>query len=197
MTELIRASRDLANAVHEGQERKGGKPYITHPIRVARIVRQYTSDENSIITAYLHDAIEDTEEVGNFEREDLSDMVTLLFGDEVLGLVMELTNDDDALAQSVKDAKNIAQSMVDKFGGDRKLAEKKVGKAKYLANKMKKMSDEALTVKLADRLDNVSDNPNLGKRLETDLILRYLESTRMLNPIQRDLFERIENKIEA
>lgn len=47
---------NLAKSVHEGQVDKGGKPYIEHPVIVARLV--FTDEEKTV--ALLHDVVEDT-----------------------------------------------------------------------------------------------------------------------------------------
>ena len=50
----------LAHSLHRDQTRKGSDlPYITHPMAVAAIVGEYGGDENQIIAALLHDAVED------------------------------------------------------------------------------------------------------------------------------------------
>ncbi|MBN2145467.1 MAG: bifunctional (p)ppGpp synthetase/guanosine-3',5'-bis(diphosphate) 3'-pyrophosphohydrolase [Candidatus Aureabacteria bacterium] len=51
----------FAAEAHKGQTRKDGKtPYIFHPLRVAaRVAKQAKSTEEMIISAYLHDVIED------------------------------------------------------------------------------------------------------------------------------------------
>lgn len=51
---------EVAKNAHEGQKRKNGLPYITHPINVARIVKKYGGDETLIYAALLHDVVEDT-----------------------------------------------------------------------------------------------------------------------------------------
>ena len=43
---------------HEGQYRKSGEPYFTHPIAVAQILAEQKLDDATIITALLHDTIE-------------------------------------------------------------------------------------------------------------------------------------------
>ncbi|MDH5692790.1 MAG: bifunctional GTP diphosphokinase/guanosine-3',5'-bis pyrophosphate 3'-pyrophosphohydrolase [Gammaproteobacteria bacterium] len=59
VNEVYRAYLFGARA-HEGQRRKSGEPYITHPLSVARILAEMRMDHQSIIAAILHDVIEDT-----------------------------------------------------------------------------------------------------------------------------------------
>ncbi len=58
--ERIRAAYELAKRGHEGQKRKDGSPYITHCVATAEIAVDFGLDEDSIVAALLHDAIEDT-----------------------------------------------------------------------------------------------------------------------------------------
>ncbi len=51
----------FAMKVHGSQTRLSGDPYFSHPLEVAGILTEYKVDFASIITALLHDTIEDTE----------------------------------------------------------------------------------------------------------------------------------------
>lgn len=51
---------DFARVMHEGQTRKTGEPYYTHPVAVAGILAEMKLDPASIVTAILHDTLEDT-----------------------------------------------------------------------------------------------------------------------------------------
>ncbi len=57
---LIAAAYNYGRAMHEGQFRHSGEPYFTHPIEVAWILAQQHLDDATIVTALLHDTIEDT-----------------------------------------------------------------------------------------------------------------------------------------
>ncbi|EIL98297.1 bifunctional (p)ppGpp synthetase/guanosine-3',5'-bis(diphosphate) 3'-pyrophosphohydrolase [Rhodanobacter sp. 115] len=57
---VLRAYEVGAHA-HEGQARKSGEPYITHPVAVAGILAELGMDAETIIAAILHDTLEDTE----------------------------------------------------------------------------------------------------------------------------------------
>ena len=59
-TTLIVKAYDAAKAAHEGQWRKSGEAYVTHPLAVARIVAGLGLDDVTISAALLHDAVEDT-----------------------------------------------------------------------------------------------------------------------------------------
>ena len=50
-----------AMKMHGSQKRASGDPYFSHPIEVAGILTDYNVDTATIITALLHDTIEDTD----------------------------------------------------------------------------------------------------------------------------------------
>ncbi|UWR26864.1 bifunctional (p)ppGpp synthetase/guanosine-3',5'-bis(diphosphate) 3'-pyrophosphohydrolase [Sulfitobacter sp. S223] len=56
----IRAAYAYGERMHEGQFRHSGEPYFTHPVAVAAILASQQLDDATIITALLHDTIEDT-----------------------------------------------------------------------------------------------------------------------------------------
>ena len=51
---------EFAKDAHEGQKRKSGEPYITHPLAVAKILAEMHMDHQCLMAALLHDVIEDT-----------------------------------------------------------------------------------------------------------------------------------------
>ncbi|WP_137702491.1 RelA/SpoT family protein [Marimonas lutisalis] len=82
---LLRDAYEFGRAAHEGQFRHSGEPYFSHPVEVAKILTGQRLDDATIITALLHDTIEDTgasysEVEKRFGREiaDLVDGVTKL-----------------------------------------------------------------------------------------------------------------------
>ncbi|ACY18317.1 RelA/SpoT family protein [Haliangium ochraceum] len=82
-TELIRRAYEYAAEAHEGQTRRSGDPYVTHPLSVAGIVADLRLDGATICAALLHDAVEDT----SATIED----ITSMFGKEVAFLVDGVT----------------------------------------------------------------------------------------------------------
>lgn len=57
---LLKKAFHFAQDAHEGQTRKDGTPYITHPLAVAEIVANLKLDTDALAAALLHDCIEDT-----------------------------------------------------------------------------------------------------------------------------------------
>ena len=82
--EIVLKAFDFAKAAHNGVRRRSGEPYIIHPISVAQIVVQEIGlGYKSIVTALIHDVVEDTE----YTLEDIE----RLFGAKVASLVDGLT----------------------------------------------------------------------------------------------------------
>lgn len=79
----IRAAYDMARLAHSGQLRKDGSPYVTHCVAAADITVDMGLDEDSIISALLHDVIEDT----NLTHEDIARQ----FGEAVADIVEGVT----------------------------------------------------------------------------------------------------------
>jgi len=79
---IIRAIECAKNA-HQGQMRKSGEPYITHPLEVAILVADLDGSESMIIAAILHDTIEDT----SISKE----YIAKHYGKEICNLVLGCT----------------------------------------------------------------------------------------------------------
>ena len=57
----VRRAYFYAEQAHDGQRRKSGEPYVTHPLAVANVLAGMHMDHQSLMAAMLHDVIEDTE----------------------------------------------------------------------------------------------------------------------------------------
>ncbi len=80
-TDLVDAAYVMAMQAHGPQRRENGDPYITHPVAVADILAGYKLDVSSIVTALLHDTIEDTPvTVAEIERRFGRQVATLVDG---------------------------------------------------------------------------------------------------------------------
>lgn len=75
----VKLAYQVAERAHEGQTRRSGEPYITHPVAAALILAEMHLDKESIMAAILHDVLEDTD----VSKEKLAE----LFGEQVANLV--------------------------------------------------------------------------------------------------------------
>jgi GTP pyrophosphokinase/guanosine-3',5'-bis(diphosphate) 3'-pyrophosphohydrolase len=99
---LINRAYVYAVKKHGAQLRASGDPYFAHPIEVAGILADLKLDTGAIVTALLHDTIEDT----NATREEIAEM----FGEDVAGLVegvtkltrLELTSERSKQAENLR-----------------------------------------------------------------------------------------------
>jgi GTP diphosphokinase / guanosine-3',5'-bis(diphosphate) 3'-diphosphatase len=89
--EIVRAYR-YAEAMHEGQRRKSGEAYITHPVAVATELGALGLGTATMIAALLHDTVEDTPATLENIREG--------FGEEVAHLVDGVTKLDRIQVES-------------------------------------------------------------------------------------------------
>ncbi len=79
--ERLHSAFELAREAHAPQKRKGGEPYILHPIAVATIAADDMHlDVNPVIAAFLHDVVEDTPHTIDEIRERFGDDVAFLVG---------------------------------------------------------------------------------------------------------------------
>jgi len=71
----------FAKKYHEGQVRSSGEPYYTHPVEVAGLLADMHLDDASIITAVLHDTVEDTQATSaDIKKQFGQEIATLVDG---------------------------------------------------------------------------------------------------------------------
>lgn len=76
----------FARKLHEGQFRVSEEPYIIHPVEVAKILISLRADTDTVIAAFLHDILEDTDtQPETIEKEFGEDVLTLVQGVTKLG----------------------------------------------------------------------------------------------------------------
>jgi len=92
----IEEAYQFSSTAHQGQFRKSGHPYISHPIAVAEIVADWQLDAQAVMAALLHDVMEDT--------EVSKQQITERFGKPVAELVDGLSKLDRIEFQSQADA---------------------------------------------------------------------------------------------
>ncbi len=125
-TDVITEAYRMAAGAHQGQLRRSGEPYITHPLAVAGIVARYGMDDVTIAAALLHDAVEDTV----ITLEELEEK----FGAELTAIVDGVTK-------------------LERIHFDTKEAQQAATMRKMLVAMAKDL--RVLVIKLADRLHNM------------------------------------------
>lgn len=184
--ELCHKAFEFARKAHQGQMRKSGDEYITHPVAVAKILADMHLDRDSILAAILHDTVEDT--------PVSLDQIKDLFGQSVATLVDGLTkisrvkfrSNQEKLAENfrkmivamAKDLRVILVKLADRLHNMRTLGYMNSVKARRIA-------DETLEIyaPLANRLGIYGVKSELE-----DLCLRQ---------IRYDVYQEIRAKIAA
>ncbi len=100
----LQRAYDTAERFHDGQMRKSGDPYITHPLAVATILGELGMDTTTLVAALLHDTVEDTD----YSLEKLSTD----FGPEVAHLVDGVTKLDKVQLGAAAEAETIRKMVV-------------------------------------------------------------------------------------
>ncbi|WP_120336883.1 RelA/SpoT family protein [Cryobacterium soli] len=75
---IIERAYTAAERAHEGQKRRSGEPYITHPVAVAQILADLGIGPKTVAAALLHDTVEDTDYTLDQLRADFGDEITML-----------------------------------------------------------------------------------------------------------------------
>lgn len=170
---------EYATMMHKGKTRKDGSDYIYHPIRVANYIANLDLEELEKYKNLLviSGYLHDTIEDTDTTYYDIANR----FNPIIASLVLELTNDEEL--------------------------KKEIGKTKLLQIKMTNMTDLALIIKLADRLDNIKDSVNSNDEFrikclkETIEILIFVLDNRDLNKIHifitKEIIQNIFNIIET
>ena len=134
----IKEAFEFANEAHKGVKRRSGEPYILHPLAVAKIaVKEIGLGTTSVISALLHDVVEDTIMTeAEIEKE---------FGPDVALLVDGVTKLQQIDFPS------------DKGNGENKTADQQEMQAENLRKMFLAMAKDirVIMIKLADRLHNM------------------------------------------
>lgn len=164
---LLNKAIILATQTHNIRTRKGDKrPYILHPLSVAKRIFDNGFDRPYLkaIVAVLHDLVED-EFKDNYEAG--FKLIEDNFGAEVLALVKELTLD--------------------------KAKYQLLGKDEYLLQELSHMSDDALDIKLCDRLDNVEEMDSMDESFQ----IYYTRHTKFIfDNLQRELSQKQQKLVD-
>jgi (p)ppGpp synthase/HD superfamily hydrolase len=153
---MIENARDIAKIAHDGQMRRWGKePYFCHVQRVAlKAALLPGMGDIDIAAAYLHDVIEDHAVRQGLVKE-YSRLIIRECGDEVLQLVLELTNPSESLEFDNKSRE-----------------EKRAADWEHIRH----VSNRAKRLKLIDRWDNVRSLVDAPSRY----VQKYIPESRVL-----------------
>ena len=89
--DMVRIAYDFADAAHEGQTRKSGEPYITHPLAAAHLLAEMRIDPSIVTAALLHDVPEDTDiTLSEIEENFGEEIMTMVEGITKLGNIIRL-----------------------------------------------------------------------------------------------------------
>lgn len=75
---MVEDAVEYARIMHDGQVRSSGEPYYTHPVEVAGILADMKMDTATIVTAILHDTLEDTKATSEDLDKKFSHEISLL-----------------------------------------------------------------------------------------------------------------------
>lgn len=147
---LLNRAYVFSMKAHGSQKRASGDPYFSHPLEVAGILTELKLDSNTIVTALLHDTIEDT--VATYED------IERLFGSKIAQLVdgvTKLSKLERPASESARQAENFRKLLV------------------AMSNDIR-----VLLVKLADRLHNMRTihfikDPEKRKRIAVETMEIY------------------------
>jgi GTP diphosphokinase / guanosine-3',5'-bis(diphosphate) 3'-diphosphatase len=176
--DLIRKAYAYGFKMHDGQMRKSGEPYFTHPVAVAAILTEQRLDDATIITALLHDTIEDT-------RSTYADL-TAMFGEEVAELVdgvTKLTNLQLSSTES-QQAENFRKLFM-AMSRDLRVILVKLGDRLHNMRTIKSMSQEKQAQKARETMEIFAP---LAGRMGMQWMREELEdlSFKVLNPEARN-----------
>src|ERR1019366_3724380 len=152
--EKIRHAYDLANQAHAGAVRRSGEPYIQHPLEVALLLAGMRIDADCIVSALLHDVVEDT----HYSLDELR----VHFGPAVANIVDGVTK-FDALAEKAKqDALLPPNADSETASGDvipppPSIVDKRRERTETVRKMLLAMAEDprVVVLKLADRLHNM------------------------------------------
>jgi len=173
----------IAEEAHQGQLRKSGEPYITHPVAVAEILADIGLDQSTIIAALLHDTVEDTQ----YSLEQLKKD----FGPEIAGLVDGVTKLDklsygpDAQAETLR-------KMVIAMSRDIRVLVIKLADRLHNARTWKYVSPESAARKARETLDIYAP---LAHRLGMSAIKWELEDL-SFKTVEPKIYDEIERLVQ-
>lgn len=207
----IERAYNLAREAHKDQKRRSGEPYIMHPVAVAEILFKFGMDNECIISALLHDVVEDTEYTLDYIREQFGPDVELLVdGVTKLGKI-SLSTREEVQAENIrkmfmamnKDVRVIIIKLADRLHNMRTLQhmpeykqrEKSLETLEIYAPIAHRLGIRAFKEELEDLAVYYLD-PIAYKEIENSLSMKNEEGLKFLNDIKAQIGERLSTVIE-
>lgn len=101
-TNSLRSAYELAKNAHKDQKRASGEPYITHPLFVAKYLSDIGMDSDTIISALLHDVVEDTDvKLSRIKKEFGKEVALIVDGVTKLDKI-NFSSTEEAQAESIR-----------------------------------------------------------------------------------------------
>ena len=202
---MINRAYVFSMKAHGSQKRASGDPYYSHPIEVAGILTDLRLDDETIVTAILHDTIEDT--VATAEE------VERLFGPNVARLVDGVTklSKIEAESENQRAAENLRKFLLAMSGDIRvllvKLADRlhNMRTLHFIGNpdKRRRIARETMDIyaPLAERIgmyEFMTEMQTLAfKELEPDAYASISRRLQQLHAGEEDLIDRIRRGLRA
>ncbi|WP_067780820.1 RelA/SpoT family protein [Actinomyces vulturis] len=181
-TSLIVRAYTVAEKCHQGQRRKSGEPYITHPVAVATILAELGMTPQTLAAALLHDTVEDTD----FTLDDLR----ADFGDEIALLVDGVTKLDKLQYGEAAQAETV-RKMIVAMSKDIRVLVIKLGDRLHNARTWKYVNPESAARKARETLEIYAP---LAHRLGMNTIKWELED-RSFKALYPGVYEEIEHMV--
>ncbi len=150
--EFVRKAYEYAELKHRGQKRKGGEPYIIHPVEVTEILTDFEMDEKTLAAGLLHDVVEDCGvTLAELEQE---------FGIEVANLVdgvtkLQISGVDEGKIRDTdpEETADMSAAAIERYRKNAEMAKNANNLRKLFVAMARDL--RVMIIKLADRLNNM------------------------------------------
>lgn len=203
--EKLEKAYNLAFEAHDGQTRVSGEPYITHPLEVAYILADLELDCDTLVSALLHDVVEDTDyTLEDIKKEFGENVAIIVDGVTKLGKIQYTTAEEQQvenirkmLLAMAKDVRVILIKLADRLHNMRTLTAKSEIKQREKARETLEvyaaLAHRLGMSKIKWELEDLSlrfIDPVAYKEITESINLKKQERERFINDIMETLREK-------